>query len=536
MATVRIVNSLGTTALPQNSDIVMSAGFRTVYTVDKGERKVIVDTTVPATFREDFYNGIKDCAENHASSTLQNAGRDFPVDFTYPSTTEEGSGYYVSNINGAIPCRGAFAVVGGKGFRWAPSTGGLTVADISRPEVDVMDYMRIAGYVTRLEEVLNKLAEDLSGEPAQTMSATAKYGLYKQYQALREIWNYLVVRSMVIFEVQHQGMRLYVKARLTNALAVPVTAGSLSIGFIDGSYKAFFEEAYSFDGNDTKTVWSTSSSLLQPMATGSWLLSPPSTITVQPGDTLDLLATFVIVGSGTVALSSCGRISRFVAPWVDKPPAFAAGKVTSAGYLSWDRPHFNPQAYPTPVPAGLPPVGDGCTSKKSPGTVSYAWGDVSNVVSARPSIHITVACTADKTQASFLTDFTRTLKTGSTDIYGTYSISATATTVTLVWTPTTGTAVNIAVMTMTNRHFHKGDTITLDIPEGWGSSTSLERVKASCVWSVDTNGVIEGIPRAGGEIHWFVSGNPDVRFGHVTPVRLTDKVYQVDSIRSKQDS
>lgn len=536
MAVVRIVNSLGTTALPSDSDIVMSAGFQTVYKVDGGERRVTIDSEVPATFREDFYNGIKDCAENHTSSTLQNAGHDFPVDFTYPTMAEEGNGYYVSNINGVPPCRGAFAIVGGKGFRWAPANGGLTVADISRPDVDVMDYMRISGYVTRLEEVLDKLAEDLSGVPAQTMSADAKYGLYKQYQAIREIWNYLVIRSMVVFDVQHQGIRLYVKARLTNALAVPVTAGALSIGFVDGSYKAFFEDAYSFGANSTKVVWSSSSATLQPMATGTWLLSPPSSITVQPGETLDLLATFVIVGSGTVTLSSCGKISRFVAPWIDKPPAFAAGKVTSAGYLSWERPHFNPQAYPTPTPAGLPPAGDGCTSKRSPGTVSYAWGDVSNVVSSRPSIHISATCTADKMQASFTTDFTRTLRTGGSDTYGTYAIVVAATTITLRWTPTTGSAVDILVMTMTNRHFHQGDTVTLDVPEGWGSTTSLERVKASCVWSVDTNGTVEGMPKAGGEIHWCVSGYPDSRMLHVTPVRLTDQVYHVDSVRSKQDS
>lgn len=531
MPTIRIVNSLGTTTLPQNADLVVDAGFKIVYDVDKPSKTVVVDSEVPNGFRQDFYEDLKECVTQHVSSTLDNAGRPWPVDFSEPEPNDP-DGYYVSTINGVTPRNGAFAVVGGKSFRWATTDDGLSVSDISRPDVDCLDYMRLAGYITRLQDVLDKLAKDISGIPANVMSESALYGLYKQYQAVREIWNYLVIKSMVIFDVQHQGGRLRLRARLTNALACDVSVGALMAGFTSGTYKASFDDAYSFGNDGTKTTWSCLSAYMQPMSSGSWTLYPPSTLTVAPGESLELVASFYVIGQGTSDMSKCGKVSRSVAPWLDKLPVISGGKVTEAGYLSWDRPHFNPSSYPTPVPSGLPPAGDGCTYKRSPGAVTFAWGDVSTVVSSRPSLHVTATCTADNTSASFLSDFDRRLVSSRSDTTGAFSLTVAATTITLKWTPTSGTAVDVAVITMTNRHFHKGDVVSLDIPDGWGATTAIEKLKAACVWNIQAAGYIDGSPKAGGDKQWYVETNDPSVATHVAQARYGDKTYFVDSIRT----
>lgn len=531
MLNIHVVNSLGSISLTPYSRC-LSAGFKTEYVANSGSRTLKVDCQEPNGFKQNWYNGILECAENHAASTLDNAGYPVSVDFTQSDPSDD-NGYYISRINGIEGCKGAFNIVGGPTFRWALASEGITIADMARPELDCLDYMRLAGYVTRLEEVLNKLATDISGTPAGVMSQNAVYGLYKQYQAVREIWNYLVIKGMVIFDVKHQGNKLYVKAMFTNGLAGATNVGMLTMGFRNGTYKAMFEEAYSLDDSGTKTTWTTSSSILQPMSTGSWQVSPPSTISIDAGKRLEVTMVFLVVGQGTVPMAQCGKTVKTVAPWLDKLPVMSNSKVVSAGYLSWERPHFNPSSYPLPVPANLPPAGDGCTYKRSPGIVTFSWADVSNVASDRPSLHVRVVATADKTTASFTTDFSTALSTSRTDTHGTFSLSTAAQTVTIRWTPTGGSAVDIATITMTDRHFHEGDTITLDIPDGWGATTDLEAIGVSCVWSIQQTNLIEGTPTAGGRHIALLEKQPAVSSNAtILPARLNDHSYFIDSIRT----
>lgn len=532
MTVIRIVNSLGTATLSPDADITMSAGAHVSFDPDPSQGTVVFNCDVPDGFRQQYYQDLKSCIENHASSTLDNAGTPWPVDFHDPNPSE-GNGYYVSKINDVSPRNGAFAIVGGKSFRWAPATAGLTVADVAKPDVDCLDYMRIAGYVTRLESVLDEMARAISGTPVASLSTYSRYGLYKQYQALRELWNYLVIRSMVMFDVQHQASKLYLRARLTNMLACDISVGTLVAGFTNGTYKASFIEAYAFVGS-TKTVWTCPSANTQPMLSGAWTLNPPSVIQVPPGEVMELTAVFYVVGQGTASMAKCGKISRSIAPWLDKMPVITSGKVTSAGYLSWERTHFNPASYPSPVPSGLPPTGDGCTYKRSPGTVTFTWGDLSSVISSRPSLHLVLTCTQDKTTASFQTDFSRTFTFSPTDPFSAWDVVVTATRAVVRWADVAQNGLNAEIcrIDMTNRHFHKGDVISLDIPQGWGASTDLERIKASCVWNIQAANYIDGAPKAGGGKDWYVERHITSETLQTVPVRYDSKTYYIDSIRT----
>ena len=61
----------------------------------------------------------------------------------------------------------------------------------------------------------------------------------------------------------------------------------------------------------------------------------------------------------------------------------------------------------------------------------------------------------------------------------------------------------------------------------------LEHIRADCLWGIGTN-LIEGMPKGGGVRFFDVGQNPDSKFSHVKQISLTDKEYEVDSIRAVQ--
>ena len=530
MITISIVNSGTTTSLVPEGDVTVgSNGFRTSYVVDKDAGKVRQDCSVDDGWVEKFYADTRDAIENHVATTLENAGLPYNVDFTLPQY-ESTDGYYVSRINGVAGMQGCFAVTAGPNFRWAPKSSGLSVFDLSRPCVDCLDYMRIAGYVTRIEETLSSIARSVSGVPDDVQSNPAVYGLFKQYQALRELWNYLVVRNTVVFNVENQGNRLFLKARFTNPSGDSVTVGPLTAGFSSCPYNGLFHKAWSTDSSGNGLDWTTSSSKLQPMSTGSWIVSPPSTVTIPAGGYIEVTVAFIVFGTALASLTP--SIARDMAPWAsaDKRPVIANGKVTSAGWLSWERPHFNPSSYSSgTVPAGLPPTGDNCLLKRSPGTVSSSWMTNGSILSTRPALHIDLRCTADKLQASFDTDFDLSVYPETADPNGTFGVSGSGATATVNWTPTGGSATNILSVAMTDRHFHQGDRISLDVPEGWCAPVNATHVKASCIWDIPVNSCIVDPSRAGGMKWCWIRREP---LSRTLPVRSGDADYDVEKTRN----
>ena len=227
MITVNVVNGTNTVSWEPTGDVVLAAGSHASFAMDAQDRTVRVLCDVPSDWRQAFYRSNLECIEQHQSATLDNAGSPYSVDFRQ-ATQNDSHGYYVTSVNGNPGVLGRFDIVGGPNFRWAPATAGLTIADMARPDVDCLDYVRIAGYIARIEEAADGIASQISGTPSDSDVNPAVYGLWKQYQALREMWNYLVIRSMVVFNVEHQGNRLFVKARLRNPSGVTLPVGNLN--------------------------------------------------------------------------------------------------------------------------------------------------------------------------------------------------------------------------------------------------------------------------------------------------------------------
>ena len=528
MTTIRIVNGSDVTTWTPTGDVTLAAGSHLAYGVDADARKARMSCDLADGWKEAFYEGTRDCIENMTDATLDNAGTPYYVDFR-PSSQDEGHGYYLSTVNGESGILGAFDIAGGPNLRWGPRSFGISVNDMSRPDVDCLDYVRIAGYLTKINEVADRIIDQISGTPSSGATNPAIYGLWKQYQALREMWNYLVIRNMVVFGMEHQGNKLFVKARFSNPTSVTIPVGDLSVGFVPCSYNGLFHKCWSSDSQGNGLDWATSSSKYQNMSSGRWVLSPSSPCSVEGGGYIEVTAVFLVFGTTLATLSR--KVSRDIAPWVDKLPGMANGKVTTAGWLSWERPHFNPTTYGSPVPSGLPPTGDGCTLKRSTGDVTAAWTTDGSLASTRPALHLDWICDADKSTASF-SDFTATVTPGTVDPNGTFSLSGTGTTSTLSWTPAGGSPASVLTVSFSgsSRHFHKGDHISLDIPEGWTDPVNATLVKVSCIWDIPVNACIRDAAKAGGN-RWMNISHDEL-YRKSVPARTGNNDYDVEQIRS----
>lgn len=549
MSRINLVNSDGTQVWSPSGDVYLNDNPPVTYTVDGVEKKVTVNCSVPNGFRQYWYGQLMNCISNHAESVLYNAGSLVSVNFRRMESvavTQNGStvytnvpadtpqnpdGYYVAKVNGIEPLMGNFDIVGGPTFRWAPASSGLTVADIARPDVDCIDYMQLSGYIARIEDVLNDMAKNVNGVPDPRNTDPLKvYGVWKQYQALRELWNYLVIRNMVVFNAQYQGDKAYFKARLSNTSEFPIPVGKMTLGFQNANYDGLYEAASSFDNNGVYTEWSTSSAKRQPMSSGSWQITPNTSCMVAPGGYIELSIRFSIYNTTSAALNV--GLTKRDTPWVGQWPETSGSLVTKPGNLSWTHTHFNPTSY-NGNPPGLPPNGDGCLYRFSPGTATAEWLNNGPAVSpTKPSVYIGLTCTHSLDSTTFNADFDQVVETDEPDPDGQFSIDLGTNVATLKWTPTGGSAVDVLKITMTNRHFHDGDGITLSLPRGWCEPLSASSIKVLCVWDIPSNQLVTNNSTAGGSKNLLIPAEAASTKVLKKRVTLDSQLYEVDSVRT----
>lgn len=183
-----------------------------------------------------FYQRNYNAIVNH-ENTLDSEGN---PEFTFAYTDgdentvdtglEQGTGYYISRINGALGLGGAFHIVGGDTFRWSPTTNGIAIDDIGRPDVDCSDYLTIAGYLETLKSALDSIRGQVGNVPVASGSMATTFGVHKQYQSVVHLWNYLVYRMAVLFEASFQSNAVYFQGTFINTADVAVNLETCTIG------------------------------------------------------------------------------------------------------------------------------------------------------------------------------------------------------------------------------------------------------------------------------------------------------------------
>lgn len=204
-----------------------------------------------------FYQRNYNAIVNH-ENTLDSEG---DPEFTFAYT----DGYYVSRVNGVLGLGGAFHIVGGNTFRWSPATNGIAIDDIGRPDVDCSDYLTIAGYLETLKNALDSIRGQIGDAPVAGPGSTATtFGMHKQYQSVVHLWNYLVYRMAVLFEVSFQSNAFYLQGTFINTADVAVALRpcrltlSLPMDVPEGSTACRFSTIQSNSSSEVNPAWTSS--------------------------------------------------------------------------------------------------------------------------------------------------------------------------------------------------------------------------------------------------------------------------------------
>lgn len=570
MPEFQIVTSNSTTQDQTNwnvtGNVYLSDNSVVEYIVDSINNAVTVNCGVDNGYKSKLFRTEYDCILAHSNTVVSPIGSPVSIDFGHyedvivsnngaitsnhilVDSPDNPDGYYFAAINEIEPIKGAFDIVGGKRLRWKPLGNGMTITDISRPGVDCTDYMRLTGYIVKLEEALNEIATQAAQQPGD-VDGEKVYGLFAQYRAMRELWNYLVIRNMIVFNTLYQGDTAYVQSKLSNTSASDIPIGDITISFpadgvpsgsgendLDAIFVGCTYTHRLFGITTTTTDWTLVSAERQNMTGGEWVIEAPEDEVVRPGETVEIQARFKV--SATISPSDpiSVDVQRQDTPWAGQWPVAQSGYITHPGHLSFFNTHFNPTSYSSPVPDGLPPTGDGCTMRMSPGDATAAWnaqGLARCVV--RPEIYIALSCTADSLTSSFLTNFSHGVECNDNS-EGTYSLSLTDTTCTLMLTPTGGTAFPVLTITMTNRHFHQGDGIALALPKGWSDALreALEgglNVPTQVSWELPAGDLITTDSEAGGTKTLTIPEEAAPLGSMLKRIKLDSQMYKIDSVR-----
>lgn len=547
-------------------DAILNDNSLVEYVVDPVNNAVTVNCKVEDGYKSKLYKTEYDCVIAHSNTVVSPIGSPVSIDFTHYDnvivsnagsvTTQhvpidnltDPNGYYIAAINEIESIKGAFGIIGGKRLHWAPTDNGITITDISKPGVDCTDYMRLTGYISKLEEVLSELANQAAQKPGM-VDGEKIYGIFAQYRAMRELWNYLVICNMIVFNTLYQGDTAYVQSKLANTSAYDIPIGDITISFpadgvpagsgendLDAIFTGYTYKKWLYGNTTTSTGWELISGERQRMTGGEWVLEAPNDEVVRPGETVEIQARFKISATIDPSDPLSVDVHHQDTPWAGQWPVAQSGYITHPGHLSFFNTHFNPTSYSSPVPDGLPPTGDGCTMRMSPGTATAAWnaqGLARCVV--RPEIYISLSCTADSMTSSFLTNFSHGVECNDLS-EGTYSLSLTATTCTLMLTPTGGTAFPVLTITMTNRHFHEGDGIALALPKGWSDELrqALQgglNVPTQVSWELPAGSLITSDSEAGGTKSLSIPEEAAPLGSMLKRIKLDSQMYKIDSVR-----
>lgn len=306
MSVINVNNSDGSQTWDAEGNIYLNDNDKITYVVDEENNRVTVNCAVEDGYQQKYFSNMEDAIKAHSMIDVTPIDSRISLDYRHyadeeviinnvPTQTRvlvdspgNPDGYYVAALNGVKGLNGAVDIISSGTTRWAVAESGLSVQDIARPDVDCLDYMQLATYLAVIEKAINWMAEQISGDPASRLDNYKDdiYGLFKQYQATRELWNYLVIRKMVVFNTLYQGDSAYVRARLTNDFAYDIPVGDLTISFttndpsLEGVYKR--TTVFTKDGLYSQ-IWNMSSAQRQPLRTGAWTVQPPSGTSVPPG-------------------------------------------------------------------------------------------------------------------------------------------------------------------------------------------------------------------------------------------------------------
>ena len=562
MANIEIYKSTGSDNWSPTGEVVMDDNDLITYVVDEEQNNVTINCAVKKGYKDIYYQDVLNCIKEHNTSVVTPINSPISLDFRNlqevevdnggvvetvilpVDTPSNGDGYYLSKINGVEPLNGCFDVVGGPTFRWAPANSGLSITDIARPDVDCIDYIRLSGYVKKIEEAMVECAKQLNDLPMNPQSSTGYYGLYKQYQALRNLWNYLVVRSLVRIAVEYQGDKAYMRAKLTNSTAFTLYVGQLQVKFDTTNYpsgssvECLFTEAYSFNSNAQPTTWTTSSAKLQSMSSGIWTVTPPSTISVPSDTTVEVTVIFKLTQVLDTSTPPTITISRVDTPWVNQYPTIVSGMVAKPGQLSWEHTHFNPISYPTPTPSGLPPTGDGCTRRFSNGVALAHWGNNVNACKTKPGLYVSLMCKKDGDSVPFNSTNWSAEVSADDDSEGTFSCVFDNGTVKVNFTSSQqgGGSGTVLTVTQTTSHFHEGDGVSVELPAGWNRNDNIINagltVPVIMLWTLPSSSLVNQTIIAEKKKNLQVPPNTITNADTlVKRITLNSQLYTVESVR-----
>lgn len=558
MANIEVYKSTGSFSWVPTGEVIMDDNDLITYVVDEEQKNVTINCAVKKGYKDIYYNDVLTCIKEHSTSVLNPINSPISLDFRNLQEVEvnnggtvetvvlpvdspsDSDGYYLSKINGIGPLNHCFDVVGGPTFRWAPASSGLSITDIARPDVDCIDYVRLSGYVKKIEEAMAECAKQLNDLPMNPQSSTGYYGLYKQYQALRNLWNYLVVRSLVRIAVEYQGNKAYMRAKLTNNTVFTLYVGQLQVKFDTTNYasganiECLYTDAYSFNSNTQPTAWTTASAKLQTMSSGIWNITPPSTISVPPNTNVEVTVIFRLTQKVDTSTPPAVTISRVDTPWVNQYPTIVSGMVSKPGQLSWEHTHFNPTSYPSPTPAGLPPTGDGCIMRFSNGVATAAWGNV-NVCKTKPGLYVSLICKKDGNSVPFNSTNWSAEVSVDDDSEGTFSCVFSNSTVQVNFSGS-GSSGTILTISQTSSHFHEGDGISIELPVGWNLTDNILNtgftVPVIMLWTLPSSTLIPSTVEAEKKKNLQVPPNTITNADTlVKRITLNSQKYTVESVR-----
>jgi len=567
MPTFTVRNSDGQFTWHPIGDVRLNDNSLVEYEVDPVNKAVTVKCAVEDGYKSKLYQTEYDCVVAHSTTEVTPIDSAVSVDFTHYDTVVVSSaggtsnvklpvdspgnpdGYWVAQINKVKPLKGCLDIIGGDRLRWEATGNGLSITDVSRPSLDCVDYVRVAGYIACIEDSLNELAAQLAAEPGTVVDEQEMYGLFMQYQSMRNLWNYLVIRNMIAFTSVYQGDTAYVQSRLTNNTGSDLHVGDIKIDFptegipatggerdLDATYVRYTFTQKNSSG--PQPAFTMINGERQPMAGASFKLEgPEGGVTIPPGDSCELTVQFKV--SATISANDpiAVDVQHRDTPWAGQWPTFSNGKIVKPGRLSYYNTHFNPTTYGSVTPASVPPVGDGCALRMAPGTATVAWNaqGLARCV-LRPEVYIGLTCTADATTSDFTSNFSGVVDCNDTS-EGTYSLSFTATTCSLMLTPASGgAAFEVLVITMTNRHFHEGDGIAVALPKTWSTAfaeavqTGLN-IPVECTWELPASEVLPSNSEAGSTKMLFIPPEAVDNNSMIKRIKLDSQMYKVDSVR-----
>lgn len=286
------------------------------------EQLVLLQDTVDTSAVALFYQLNFDAITRH--QTLPTGTTPEYFDFS----PDAANGYYVSTLNGVNPLSkwrdsmtkftSDLTIAGGPTFRWeAYESGdevGISVSDIGRPDIDCGDYVRLTGYLRRIHEVLDGVRAQILDNPSRAGDVAVNYGIHKQYQTTRALWNFLVRNMALTLNLSQQRDHVYMQLRVHHNFGpTPLTLNS---GFVVRVTKTFGTSAGMTLAMDniikvTRSAEGAPVTLATPDAMTakeisevpvSWTISTEG-VQLSPDETLSLIIDFTV--GGTVSKGLC---------------------------------------------------------------------------------------------------------------------------------------------------------------------------------------------------------------------------------------